>query len=211
MFCHIYSCIQGALVVGKLRLFWGLSVVGNKITSSQAFNKVQLGSKARDIGIKWTPAANYHITLCFLGDVDETNLDEIIHAGTRAITKHHDFALKLKSVGAFPDRKKARVIWVGAQAKRELISLREELANEMKSFVEIDDREFRPHLTIGRMRSKRSVDDLISPMDNKDFGRVVAKEVILYESKFGGAFPRYIPMKRIRLQDFNENEMQSQA
>ncbi|MCO4752884.1 MAG: RNA 2',3'-cyclic phosphodiesterase [Bacteriovoracaceae bacterium] len=193
------------------RLFWALSVGGESILNSASYKKVHTCSKVRGLDVKWTPQENFHITLCFLGDVESACLDDIIDLGRKGIEDHLKLDIKLRGVGAFPSQSSGRVLWVGVQAKRELITLRDDLYKAMHPFVDLEDREYVPHLTIGRLRSKRNVTDLLSPMNKKDFGKVRANEVILYESKFGGGFVRYRPIERIALQDSSEIEMQSLA
>ena len=109
--------------------------------------------RARD-PIRWVPAQQAHLTLAFLGNVDPGRLSDV---GDRLIDVAHarpPFQLAFGGVGAFPDARRPRVIWLGVSTGREAVT---ELALAVREAlvpldVVGDDTPYRPHLTLGRIR-----------------------------------------------------------
>ncbi len=95
-------------------------------------------------GIRWVAADRVHLTLKFLGEVDEESERSIAEALVRAVVGHAPFEARVTAPGAFPNIRRPRIIWLG-------------LALADLGF-EREQRAFRPHLTLGRVRRGRRVD-----------------------------------------------------
>lgn len=110
--------------------------------------KEQIGENS----VRWVSVPNIHLTLKFLGDVSENNLNvlkEIISAEA-ALQKSMEFSVG--RLGAFPKTLRPRVVWVGVEAPPELVSLQRGIeARAAKVGYPKDKREFSPHLTLGRV------------------------------------------------------------
>ena len=63
--------------------------------------------------IRWTLAANWHMTLKFLGSIEEKQVDSIGQALNRELSLFRRFTINAKGVGVFPDARRPRVLWVG--------------------------------------------------------------------------------------------------
>lgn len=89
----------------------------------------------------------------FLGDVEETRLDELTTATSAVAGQHRELLMTLGGIGAFPNFRRARVVWMGIEqeARLELLHHDIELACESLGF-EIEGRAFRPHLTLARVK-----------------------------------------------------------
>lgn len=103
--------------------------------------------------VRWVPAANIHLTLKFLGDVSPTNLELLKQMLSVEVCQHQTFELGFEGLGAFPNPKRARVIWIGIQAPAGLETLQRgiEAATATLGYPE-EQRPFSPHLTIGRVK-----------------------------------------------------------
>jgi 2'-5' RNA ligase len=103
--------------------------------------------------VRWVPPANMHLTLKFLGDVSETNLQFIKHMLMQECAQHPAFDLQIGKLGFFPNSKRPRVIWIGLKAPTALAMLQNaiETAAERLGYTK-EERDFSPHLTIGRVR-----------------------------------------------------------
>lgn len=149
-----------------------------------------------NLPIRWVPTENIHLTLIFLGDVSETNVDmiaEIINTHGRQQSR---FEMSIGSLGVFPNTSHPRVLWVGVEAPEELKVFRGKIASEITRLgYKIDDREYSPHLTLGRVSRNASSEEVrtISKILEKEklgfVGVVPVAEVHLYRSdiKTGGA------------------------
>lgn len=105
--------------------------------------------------VKWTPSGNAHITLHFLGEVDPARADLLRFALRSTIAPHEAFDLRTADLGAFPTIRKPRVLWLGLWGPvHRLLTLHEAIGKTLTEleFV-LDEREFHPHITLGRVRS----------------------------------------------------------
>ena len=183
------------------RLFWALGLDRNPLEKGKGqIEKVKVAAKKRGLEAQWSPTENYHVTLVFLGDIEEDKIPPMIEKAKRAALDTAPFDLKLKGAGAFPSLSNGRVMYIGVQAKRDLMALQKNLYESLKSDFDLEKwREFVPHMTVGRLRSKRNLKDLLSPLEGKSFGKARAVDIVLYESSLAGAFPKYRPLRRIAL------------
>jgi 2'-5' RNA ligase len=101
----------------------------------------------------WVDEPRLHLTLKFLGEQPEDRIDEIQAAAARVAGRHRELVMALGGVGAFPNFRRARVVWMGVEQdpRLELLHHDVEIACERLGF-EVDGRPFRPHLTLARVR-----------------------------------------------------------
>ena len=64
-------------------------------------------------GIRWLPPTNFHLTLKFLGDIEEGKVEPIAQALERELYPFSCFTINAKGLGVFPDLKRPRILWVG--------------------------------------------------------------------------------------------------
>ena len=104
--------------------------------------------------VRWTKAGNIHLTLKFLGDVQVSRLDAISEALRDVARQFAPFTMSLTGIGAFPNSRKPRIVWVGIdQGADELVKIAKQIEASMKRLgFQREKRPFRPHLTIGRVR-----------------------------------------------------------
>jgi 2'-5' RNA ligase len=110
-------------------------------------------------GIRWVAADRVHLTLKFLGEVDEESERSIAEALVRAVVGHAPFEARVTAPGAFPNIRRPRIIWLGLRQSPELAALQRDLEDALADLgFEREQRAFRPHLTLGRVRRGRRVD-----------------------------------------------------
>lgn len=102
-------------------------------------------------GARPVPTEQLHLTLKFLGDVENSMLPDIREAlGTINVTP---FPLCLKGVGHFPPRGKPRVLWVGITPALEVTTLRNKVEKALADIgIPRDSRKFSPHITLARLK-----------------------------------------------------------
>jgi len=132
----------------------------------QKIREIQESLAAVNADIKFVEPQNLHYTLKFLGDVDEGVIGDIT-AELKKI-KFPKFKMKIEKIGAFPTIARIRVIWVGASTGAEnMIELNREIEDYLEKFrFKRENRKFTPHLTIGRVRSGKHKDRLVSVIQN---------------------------------------------
>jgi RNA 2',3'-cyclic 3'-phosphodiesterase len=136
-----------------MRLFFAICM---DVSAAGAIADLQsaLQRRARDPGIRWTPRAQLHYTLKFLGEVAEERVAGCCNAAREAVQSSAPFRLELAGVGAFPGHRSPRVLWVGAAAGGELLAPLAARLDAMLSLLgfEAEKRPFTPHLTIARVK-----------------------------------------------------------
>ncbi len=108
-------------------------------------------------GVSWVKRENLHYTLRFLGDLGEDGARRAAEAATEGTSNHRAFDAALGALGAFPNPRRARVIWVGLSQGAEALEALAgsvEGALQRRGFGRADHR-FSAHLTLGRVREPR--------------------------------------------------------
>ena len=116
-------------------------------------------------GIKWVPTDNLHLTLKFLGEVDNTEVPRVCDVISGVTERFEPFELTFSGTGGFPDTDRPRVLWVGIQEDTDsLVQMVGLLEKELAQLgFKPEPRDHRPHLTLGRTRggSPRPASDVI--------------------------------------------------
>ncbi|MEK6223612.1 MAG: RNA 2',3'-cyclic phosphodiesterase [Thermodesulfobacteriales bacterium] len=111
-------------------------------------------------GVKWEESDKLHVTLKFLGDVDESKVDEISNMLDKLVHSYSPFKLELSDFGGFPDLKYPRVLYVGLSGNSELSKFHSELDQYLSKIgFEKESRKFIPHITLGRVKKKINIED----------------------------------------------------
>ena len=110
-------------------------------------------------GIKWVGYENLHLTLKFLGTVNEEQIEEVIYKISSAIYGIKPFHISLSTFGGFPDLRRPRVLWIGIKEGRPiLVKIMNGLGKELSVMgFEAERRDPVPHLTIGRARKVQPI------------------------------------------------------
>ncbi len=164
--------------------------------------KMKRTLKDREKEVRWSPPDMWHITLQFLGELNNEELTRVYAAINSWQPQIKELELKIQGVGAFPDPLDARVLWLGVQNSQELKKLQQGLKAHLNSHQidTVEDRPFLPHLTLARLRNLQSVSDLVKLGGRKSFGEYKISDVILFESVVQGAMVKYVPVSRKKIQ-----------
>jgi len=148
--------------------------------------------------IRWVVPAFTHITLAFLGDTTEERIRILDSMLRERCAGFGDFDFVLSGAGVFGSRTDPRVLWIGISQAERLHSLHDVVSEGLReSGFEIEDRKFRPHLTIGRINSVSDPERLrsvIGKYDRTEFQKVRVKEIVLFESILQKTGPLYIQL-----------------
>jgi RNA 2',3'-cyclic 3'-phosphodiesterase len=137
------------------------------------------------------PPANWHLTLRFIGRVDDPTIDRIV-AGLDSTSLGDPFRVRWGGLGAFPNERRARVVWIGLnEGGAEAAGLADRVEDALvASSVEPADRPFRAHLTVSRLRPVQPVLDVVGSVERLGVSMVVDR-VCLFESHLGRGGARY--------------------
>ncbi len=145
-------------------------------------------------GLRWTGRDAWHLTLAFLGEVDEKVTGKLAGGLAGAAAKRPRLPLSLHGAGAFPKKERARVLWTGVRDYQDGLKA---LAGSVGKAARVagappagKGREYHPHLTLARCREPVDVRRLLPDLDEYAGTPWVADEIYLIRSHLG-ARPRY--------------------
>ena len=173
--------------------------------------EVQGGLRSSHAEVRWTNPEKIHLTLKFFGNIEESRVDPIFESIREPIWTTLPFSLKVRGVGAFPHLKNPRVIWIGLVDEREaLTSLQKQIETDLEKIgFHPEDRPFRPHLTLGRMKSSRGKEALVGRMEKyreEEFGDFQVERVVLFKSDLRPSGPIYTPLGDVKLGGRNNSK-----
>ena len=146
---------------------------------------------------KWVPAENYHLTVRFLGEVEEGKLPDLLNLGAGVANKVSPFSLTLEVLGGFPSPKRARVLWAGPKAESpeflKLVELTEESLQRLGFPPE--GKEALPHVTLARFKIPKDLSALLVK-ENLAIPRVEVESLTLMRSELRPEGACYTPISR---------------
>jgi 2'-5' RNA ligase len=148
-------------------------------------------------GLRWTGRDAWHLTLAFLGEVNETVSARLGPRLERAAARHSCLSVSLVGAGAFPSAARARVLWTGVQGEpRELAALAASVAAGARRAgapPAEEGRRFRPHLTLARCRDPVDVRPLVDGLSGYAGTPWTAGQIYLIRSHLPGGRPHDRP------------------
>lgn len=167
---------------------------------------VQLRQRLAGTPIRWVSVTQMHVTLKFLGDVPPTGMEAIQAALSAQAAACPIFDLTVAGLGAFPNVRRARVLWTGVQAPPALISLQAgiDTATARLGYAS-EERAFSPHLTLGRVEREagpqplQRIQQLLETWHIASLGTVTIDKVRLYRSDLRPGGPIYTPLFTVGL------------
>lgn len=152
--------------------------------------------------INWVEKKNLHVTLKFLGNVEENDLGSLEDCVKQCTKGFKPFELSFAGIGAFPDLKHPRVLWIGTDVggdKAKELADNVECEVSKKGFRE-EERDFSPHLTIGGIKGKidlAPLEGFISQHKDTGFGSVTVDRISIMKSTLKRTGPVYEEIKQI--------------
>ena len=151
----------------KIRAFIAFPVPAE---TRAAFASIQSELKASGADVKWDAPEKFHVTMKFLGDVEEPELNLLRRDLIESLGKLSGFELLYSGVGGFPDTDHPRVVWIGAEKNETILQVHREIerAAEVHGFPR-EDRSFHVHITLGRVKGSRNLDRLTARLKSVTF------------------------------------------
>lgn len=167
----------------------------------------QLRKTAADV--KWVQPDNIHLTLKFLGEIDEKKLDKISLILDKIAISNKCFQISFSTLGAFPKMSSPRIIWVGIEkGDMETKKIACELEGEIEKIgIPKENRPFSTHITIGRIKSALNQQMLTQELNQlEDYFtekklQFKAERITLFKSTLLPEGATYEPLKVINLKD----------
>ncbi|RJP29779.1 MAG: RNA 2',3'-cyclic phosphodiesterase [Candidatus Omnitrophota bacterium] len=165
----------------------------------ECLSETQNQLKTSGADVKWVEKENIHLTLKFLGNIDQDSTPPIKEVLNSTAKEFIDFTFRISNIGAFPGLDHPRVIYAGIdegadKIKELIISLENKL---LKIGIPKEDKDPVPHITIGRVRSFHNISSLkkqitgINPQQKAIIQKIALKEIFLFKSELSSAGPLY--------------------
>ena len=157
--------------------------------------------------VKWVDPKSIHLTLKFLGNIEQQQVSQIEEAISQASQGVSPFQLQLGGLGAFPSLGRPRVIWVAMTGEIErLVTLQQGIDQALVPLgFAIESRPFTPHLTLGRLRERASpeerkrIGELVKATQSEAAAAMEVTEIILMRSRLTPQGAIYSPLAKIEL------------
>jgi 2'-5' RNA ligase len=155
--------------------------------------------------VKWVEPENLHLTLLFLGEVDERDVSPVCQAVAEAAAKQTTFAMTVETSGCFPNPRRPRVLWVGVSTgSQEVCALHDAVEDPLLTLgcYRREDRKYTPHITLGRIRTDPGTDQLAPALAKHASwkgGDTMVHEVHVMSSELSSEGPVYTVLSRAKL------------
>jgi 2'-5' RNA ligase len=172
-------------------------------------SNIQNQLKSCGADVRWVQPQNIHLTLKFLGEINEGQLNKINVIIEEVTKKLPPFTISINSIGAFPRTSSPKVIWAGIQKGDSKVKI---IANELEERIADADigipkeeKTFSSHITIGRKRSSLKIDKLIDGLRKMDLftkeqgQEFLTSKITLFKSTLTPKGPNYESLKEANL------------
>lgn len=186
----------------KLRTF--IAVELSPLVCQRAARLIeQLGASGAPM--RWVDARRLHLTLKFLGDVDELEIAHVCRAASDSAAAHEAFTLDVAGAGAFPRPEQPRIVWLGVRhGAPRLAALHETLEERLASLgYPREARRFSPHVTLGRAkgqgRQSQELAALLAEHRDYEAGPSEIEELVVFSSELTRQGPQYTALAHAEL------------
>jgi 2'-5' RNA ligase len=183
-----------------VRSFIAIELPGSILS---VLSDIQRDFKKSDVDVRWVSPGNIHLTLKFLGSIEESVVTRITDVLQKVSGNYRTFTMTVSGVGVFPNVRNPRVVWVGTMKSDILIDLQRDIEEELESLgFEREKRTYTAHLTLGRVKSSRGKGALMEKVESyrqREFGSFDVATISLMKSDLGPAGAKYTRMAEVRL------------
>lgn len=179
-----------------------IAVELSKILHSELSRIIEdLQQQEPDQAFRWVSPDKIHLTLKFLGDIEQDRAEKVSEAMDRVGQKHSPFSITLHGMGCFPGMNRARVLWLGLDSdyRKPLLELQSDVQLETAALgFKPEKRRFNPHLTLARIRRPVGRERIQALIDRwQHFSQIERVEnIVLYQSELAPAGAIYTELHR---------------
>ncbi len=183
-----------------MRLFWAVEAGP---PAAERLREACADLRGAGADVKWV--SSVHLTMAFLGELPPDREKTAVEAGRRAVSVISAARARVAGLGAFPSWKRPRVLWAGLdESGRNALTEAARLLHKelIEEGFRLEQRDFIPHITLGRVRSARNLEKLerrLEPWRLEkawDGASFDAKELVLFASRLSPAGPAYTARAR---------------
>ncbi len=192
------------IMVAKQRCFLAIDIDSDLI---QNIVKVQEEFKNTNNNVKYVEEENLHFTLKFFGDIDKDKIFEVKNCILKVLNEinfkdNFSNEISIKGLGTFPNKNYMKVLWVGCENSEFITKLHDALDLEFKKIGFKLDKQFKTHITIGRIRNLKDKNEFkskIEKLENFEIGNMNIEKISLKISELTSKGPIYSNIKVFEL------------
>jgi len=154
-------------------------------------------------GLKKVNPSLMHITLKFLGEVEESQIPEVEAA--LSSVDFSPFSVQIRGVGVFPNPKYVKAVWAGVEGGG-LGELAQKVEDALSPLFPKEKREFSGHITLARVRHKIEISSFLEKHSDELFGGFVVNKFVLMQSVLTQPEPEYISIGEFESKSGEERE-----
>ncbi len=163
-------------------------------------NLIKIQSSFLDIKARWVKPEHMHLTLVFLGEIEEKKLIEIEQVCHQAAKNFNKFNIEFSGLGAFPNFGQPHTLWVGIKKSPVLQNLQQQIsAGLIQKGFKIEKRPFQPHLTLARLKKQQDLTAIISKFKQPEFGKFQVSEFNIFASQLFSEGPKHQMIKKFNI------------
>ncbi len=159
---------------------------------------LRLRKEVPDAAASWSRVESIHLTLKFFGNVEVKRIEKISAAAERVTKQFSTFQIGVGETGVFPRPSRPQVLWIGvSDPSGQLSALQEKFENECAAEgFEKEERAYRPHLTIARLRKPEGARQLTDAHLKLQFNpiQIDLKEIVIFRSELSPKGSKYTPI-----------------
>lgn len=154
--------------------------------------------------VKWVEPENLHVTLLFLGEVDDREIPKVCRVVQDCVGGRPPFSLSVERVGCFGNPRRPRTLWVGVGDGAEpLVAIHDALEVPMQELgYRREERRYQPHITLGRVKGDRPSNALPAELEKRadwNAGTQDVRELLIMGSELTRDGPLYTILGRGKL------------
>jgi 2'-5' RNA ligase len=155
--------------------------------------------------VRWVQSDKTHVTIKFLGDVEETEIYQVCRATAEAVESAAPFQVQCRGLGAFPSSDRPRTVWLGVEDPDGLLERLQKSVQRALYQLRFpkEQRRFHPHITLGRARyGRRDAEGLVDYLHQHadvDGGPIPVEELVIFGSELTSDGPVYTVLGRAPL------------
>ena len=174
-----------------------------QVRTQLASHAKQLREAVPEASASWSRPENVHLTLKFFGNVRQDRLAQISEAASRVAAEYSPFQLRIGGTGVFPKPSRPQVLWIGVDDRSGRLSELQQRLEEVfgREGFSKDDRAYKPHLTIARIRRPDGARKLAETHLQTGFSfiEIRVNEFVFFRSELSPKGSRYTSISKHEL------------
>ncbi len=176
----------------KIRMFISIPV-----KDKQALAPVLADMKLTN-NVRPSPASQMHITMRFIGDIDDGKTKKVAKAVFDAVAGMEPFTITIGNAGCFPKPERPSVLWIGAEPSDILKTISDGIARNLKAAnIQFDEKPFKSHITVGRCTGPMDPRPFIQKYSGKELESFLCDEILIMRSELSPQGAKHTVLERV--------------